>query len=180
MNLESGTSFALSKPKILLMTSGYGLLLAGSIWLLQMNDSSIRAVKSIWSAPWFIHGLGGLGILLSGAIIVGLIRKLLDSSPGLVFDGRGLNDNSGLFSTRVIAWDDIAGFGVKRVNQRRFIYVQLKEPGKYLQNLGPFRRASAWLNSFWVPSPVVITTALLAGRFDDILNKAKSFLPESE
>lgn len=126
---------------------------------------------------------GLLGIAMGSFLVLVTSWKVVDSSPGLVFDNEGLTDNTSAFSRGFIPWSDISGFEALRVggpSNTRVLYVILNDPDKYMVAWGPLKRALFSLNRILgARSPAALTSGYLTIGFDELESLANRFLTES-
>ena len=80
--MESGdeTIIELSKTKIVLLLLGASAFMAMGIWMLSLDDASIRSYRS-FNEPVLIHGLGLVTIIFFGICGLFALRKLFDKKP---------------------------------------------------------------------------------------------------
>jgi hypothetical protein len=110
--------------------------------------------------------IGAFSILILASLAyagINLTRRLLDGSPGLVLDVRGVTGSSVAFSAGFIAWSDIASFILKSLGRNgRRLYVFLKNDEKYMATCSPLNRIWLRATGATLTSPVTISPDALA------------------
>ncbi|OOG58317.1 hypothetical protein B0E48_06295 [Rhodanobacter sp. C03] len=166
----------LSKSKLLFLLLVSCAFVVGGYWMFTMDAAEIES-QSRFNSPLFVHGFGLAAIVFVGLAAVAVFRKLIDPSPGLVLDDRGLLDNSGAFSSGFIPWSDITGFEVRQISSRqRILFVLLKDPKKYIAKFKPIKRALLRANQSVAASPVAITSSSIAIGFDELVTLVNRYL----
>ena len=117
-------------------------------------------------------------MLFGGFGVFATIRKLFDSSPGLIIDERGITDNSSAFPGGFIPWADIAGFEARQIYNQRILYVLLNDHQKYIAKFNPIKRALLTANMKIAASPVVINVSSLQIGFDELFSLVNKHLLE--
>jgi hypothetical protein len=158
----------LSKTKLLATSAACLLFVVIGWWLFNMTDAEIQS-QGKFNAPWLVHGVGLAAMVLFGAMAPWIVGKLFDRTPGLQILDEGILENSNMFSMGLIAWEDIAGLEVYEIQRRKFIYVLLRDPEKYLSRCGNVKRSVLRYSMRLGPSPVTITSSSLAMSFPAVL-----------
>lgn len=110
-------SVPLNKTKLIQHAAGSGVFVLVGLWICSLSPSEMPGpVKHI---PWLGYGVSFLGIVLFGAVGFSLVQKLLGSAPGIVFDERGITDDSGVLAAGFIPWENINGFEVAEVSNQK-------------------------------------------------------------
>ena len=163
----------LSKGKLLLSTLGAFAFVAIGFWFVLAPPS--RTSSSLESTLFMVLGL--VAILFFGGIAILVIRKLFDSSPGLIIDEQGVTDNSGGLSAGQILWTDIEDISLLQIQRQRLILILVKNPQDYLdrQNNGWKRKLMA-MNYRQYGTPVSISTNGLKISFAELLEILKHHL----
>lgn len=166
MTTDLPISIHLSKGKLLLSTLGAFAFVAIGFWFVLAPPS--RTGSSLESTLLMVLGL--VSILFFGGIAILVIRKFLDSRPGLIIDEQGLTDNSGGLSAGQILWQGIADFKVLQIQRQRLILILVKNPQDYID-----RQSNAWkrklmaMNYRQYGTPLSISTNGLKISFDELL-----------
>lgn len=168
-------SIASSRSKTLLLLVGACAFVAAGYWLFSLDAEVIEARRT-FNSPALVRGLGIASMVFGGLAIFGLVRKLLDPSPGLVLDERGLTDNSTASSVGFIPWSEISGFQVGTTQGQRILYVLVREPERYIASASPFKRALLKVGQKVGPSPFGITSNTLKIGFDELVELANEHL----
>jgi hypothetical protein len=133
-----------------------------------------------------LRTVGLATVALFGSVALIALRKLLDRSPGLVLDDRGVTDNSSLFPAGFIPWSDIAGVTMRRFKSEHIFYMLLKDPDGYIARCGsPLRRTMLRIGQKFSrrkapPSPVAINCSNLNIGADELVRLLRGFLPPPE
>ena len=157
----------LSKSKMSFLLALSALFAIVGYWLFGMGATAIQSGRR-YNEPWFVHAIGIASMVLGGLGATAIARKLIDPSPGLVLDARGLTDNTSAMSAGLIPWSDIAGFETRRIQNQRILYVLLNDPNAFVSKFGPIKRALFNANSRFGSSPVAITSTALSVDFDEL------------
>ena len=169
------TEISLSKSKVFLLLLISAAFLVLGYWLFNLDASEIESHRR-FNSPFFVHGIGLASIAMGGFGALVAIRKLFDSSPGLVLDEHGLTDNSSAFSVGFIPWADITGFEPRQIHNQRILYVLLSDPEKFIGKFKPLKRALLSANMKIAASPVAVTSSSLAIGFDDLVSLVNEHL----
>ncbi|MGZ3882819.1 MAG: STM3941 family protein [Bacteroidia bacterium] len=157
---------ALSKKKILLMLTGSLAFVAIGVWFIVKPPVVHHAV---FGNPTLIFSAGIASVLFFGLCAVMLLRKLPDTTPGLVIDEAGLNDNSSGVAAGQIPWSDIDSFSVVEIQKQKIILVHVKHPQTYIERQsGSFKRKAMALNNKLYGTPVSITSNGLNIGFEEL------------
>ena len=158
---------ALSKSKLIAMTTGAAVAVAIGVWMLNQSAEEIAA-HGIFKSPGLVHGISLVGIIFFGLCgIVGVLR-LLDTSPGIRLDSGGLTDNSSPFSIGFVPWSEITGMEVRRIGSQRILYLLLKSPESVLAQARPWKRKVLKASLLLGPSPIAISSNVLSIGFDEL------------
>ena len=91
--------------------------------------------------------VGVVAVIFLGACAGFYARKLLDNKPGIVFDERGLFDNSSFVAAGQILWADIETASVLQLHRQKFVVLQLINPQQYIdRQASVFKRKVTTLN----------------------------------
>lgn len=158
----------LSKKKLVLMLAGSIGFVAAGIWFL-LNPPKIN--NALFGNPTFILVVSIAAILFFGLIVVYIIRKLPDNSPGLIIDQLGITDNSGGLAAGQILWTDIENISVFEINRQKLILLQVKNPEDYInRQSSAFKRKLMRINFNSYGSPVTISANSLQIGFNELLS----------
>ncbi len=152
---------------LLLLACGF---VASGVWIVGLDDAAIEAQRR-YNSPFMVHAVGVFTIVFCGVGAVYSLLKLFDSTPGLVIDEAGITDNSSALSAGFIPWSEIVGVTVGKVQRHNFVYIQIREPDRYLASCGPFKRLM--INSGPGISPIAISSISLKIGFDDLASLIK-------
>lgn len=158
----------LSKSKMVFLLLIACAFVALGWWMFARDAAEIEAQRR-FNSPLFVHGVGLFNMVFFGLAGIAMSRKILDSSPALIVDDRGLTDNTSAFSAGFVPWSDITGFEVRQIQRQRVLYVRLKDPEKYIARFSPVRRALFRASQRLGASPVTLTSSSMAIGFDEMV-----------
>jgi len=167
-------AFPLNKSKLALILLGASVFVAGGFSM--FHASAETASQSIIKSPALVHLAGLACIMFFGLCMIAALIKLLDASPALVLDDKGLTNNSGILGGSFIPWSEITGFQVTQIKGQRILYVLLRDPSCYLSTLTPLRRKLLKATLAIGPSPVAISSNLLSVNTEDLMESLNSRL----
>ncbi|WP_345841374.1 STM3941 family protein [Shewanella algae] len=168
----------LSKVKIMLIILGAIVFVLLGLWFLSMDAQAIESQKR-FNNPVLIYGIGIVSVVFFGLCGLVGIKKLFDSSPGLVISSKGILDNSSGMSAGVIPWKDVAGVGEYQVKKQRFISILLKDPEKYANNGNALRIMANRANIKMCGTPVSISANSLKISYEDLLGAITEYYRKS-
>ncbi len=185
MQANNEVVIALSKGKIVGSLAILCVLIPGSLWMASLDPAEIAAAAQQrflppgFRNPLLIHAVGWAGLIVGSLLGVALLRKLVDSRPGLILNGQGIVDNSSAFAAGLIPWPDISGFDVyapvKRHKRQRILVIKLIDPEKYIARGNRLQQALNRMNYKMCGSPIAITSSTLRVSFDDMLKLCSDF-----
>ncbi|WP_417355686.1 STM3941 family protein [Flavobacterium sp.] len=111
---------------------------------------------------------GVLGILFFGAIFISMVLKLAGNKPAIIIDDKGITDNASAVSAGLIEWSDILGVEITSVNNQLFISIYVKNPEKYMQNTGLFKKWMMKMNQSIQGTNINIPKTTLGDDFDEL------------
>jgi hypothetical protein len=129
MNQSEQIDIQLSKTKLALMLLGCVVFVGSGIWFLIDPPQSSNPILG---NPTVIFIVGLLAILFFGFIAFSIVKKLLDSAPGLIISDEGVMDNSSGFSAGFIPWIDVVAIKETRVVDQKFINIVVRNPQAYI------------------------------------------------
>jgi len=119
----------LSKSKIVLMLAGAVVFVVLGVFFI-IKPESFR--NSLFYSPITIVCVGVAAVLFFGFVVIALVKKLRDNTPGIIINNEGIVDNSSAVSAGLVIWDDITGIQIAQVMNQRFIMLILKNPNDYI------------------------------------------------
>lgn len=159
---EDRIAIASSKVKLVLLTAGALLFVAGGIWLFDIADAQRRY------APVYVKGVSLLAIGFFGLCALYGLFRLFDGSPGLILDREGIIDNASAIAAGRVAWRDIRDIRVMSVSGQRFLALVVDDPGKYLGQGNLLRRFFVRMNYKLYGTPIFISAHSLRMKFEDL------------
>ena len=169
------TKIPLSKSKVLFLLVISIIFLVMGYWLYGMDAAEIESRRR-YNSPAFVHGIGIAAFIMGTFGCIVAVRKLFDTTPGLVLDENGLTDNSSAFSAGFIPWNEIAGIEVRQVQRQRILYILLADPEAYIAKFSPLKQKLMRLNMRMAPSPVAVISNSLSVSFDELLDLATKYI----
>ncbi|WP_078119463.1 STM3941 family protein [Thiosocius teredinicola] len=156
----------LSKQKIFLLTLAAGIFVAAGVWLYLSASSDVG-----WENPLFVQIVAVIGVLFFGLCTAYGLRKMFDTTPGMVIDDKGIVDNSSGVSAGFIPWSDVIGFKVTTMHNQRFLSIEVQNPEKYIEQASGLKRRVVAMNAKFFGGPIHISSNTLKIRFDDLVER---------
>jgi hypothetical protein len=103
-----------------------GFVCAGISFMLNPEKYLTMLVRS----TKFIFFSGLIGVAFFGFIAFAIIKKLNDSSPGLIVSNAGIIDNSGGLPAGFIPWSEILKIKEQEIARQKFMAIIVKTPQK--------------------------------------------------
>ncbi len=170
--LKKETVIPLSKTKIVLLTLGSLVFVAGGAWMWTFGGPEITMdtlfYKIISLAAVLFFGMTG---------IYGL-TKLFDNKPGLVINQQGLIDNSSAVSGKLIKWSDIEGLEISQIQSTKFILIFVHNPQHYIDQASYVGRFWMKMNHKTYGTPLSISSNSLKCNFDELVVLIEKHLAE--
>ncbi len=170
----------ISKSKtllIVLITAGF---VAFGVWLLTQDADTIRSWRK-FNSPGLVYGVGIVSVGFFGMSGIFAIRKLVDTSPGLIINRDGITDNSSGVSVGFIPWSDVVKIGEYSRHGQKWFLVHVKDPDIYINRASLFPRISMRINRRLYGTPVCVWSNGLSIDYYqlhrlifDFFNKARS------
>jgi hypothetical protein len=177
MPAEQRIEIPLSKAKLAVMLLGALAFVAIGFWFLLVPPD---IDNSYWGNPTRIAIAGYASIIFFGLCGVVIIRKLLDTKPGLVIDDRGIIDNSSGLSAGYILWSDVENISVVEIQKQRLLMLEVKNPQDYISRQGNLlKRKGMEINDKMFGTPLSITASGLKMSFEDLSTLVKQKFQES-
>jgi hypothetical protein len=171
MNPGDEKIIELSKTKIALAILGSCAFVAIGVWMLSLDEESIRSGRSFrlfLNKPMYARGLGLLAIGLFGLLALFLFRKLFDKKPGLVFSDSGIVDNASAVAAGFIPWSEVIGSRIFEMPQQKMLIIMVKEPEKYIERGNAVKRKLNQANHNMCGSPISISANSLKIDFAEL------------
>ncbi|WP_330442875.1 STM3941 family protein [Flavobacterium sp. C4GT6] len=131
--------------------------------------ASIFIISYPIKIPSLLKYLAGiLGILFFGAVFITMILKLARNKPAIIVDDKGLTDNASGVSAGLIEWSDILGIEITSVTNQLFISIYVRDPEKYMQNTGLFKKWMMKMNQSIQGTNINIPKTTLGDDFDEL------------
>lgn len=164
MNHIDETTIELSKTKIALAILGTCAFVAIGIWLLSLDEASIRSSRSFrlfFNNPTYVQGLGLVSIVLFGILALFFFKKLFDKKPGLVFTNSGIVDNASAVSAGFIPWSEVTGSQMFEIQQQQMLIIMVRDPQRYVDRGNALKRKLNQANYKMCGSPIAISSTTL-------------------
>jgi len=163
---EKRSVIPLSKTKLLLLLLGAIAFVLVGLYLL---SKSFYAVASTGFSSVLLTIVGVAAVIFFGACAGFCARKLLDNKPGIVFDERGLFDNSSFVAAGQILWADIETVSVLQLHRQKFVVLQVKNPQQYFdRQASAFKQKVMAMNHKLYGTPLHISANGLQTSFDQL------------
>lgn len=159
-----------STVKILALTLGAFAFVAVGLWLWSIAETQVQHNAT------FLKCVSIAGIGFFGLCGVYGVRKLFDSSPGLIVNQHGIYDNSSAVAGDLIKWTDITGVEVGQVRSTRFLLIFVRNPEDVLKKANWFSRFWMTQNARLYGTPLSISANSLQCTFDELLQLVKQGL----
>lgn len=161
----------LSKTKITLAILGSAAFVAIGIWMLSLDEASIRSSRSFrlfWNNPMYVQVLGLLSILCFGLVGLFFFKKLFDKKAGLVFSNSGIVDNASAAAAGFIPWSEVMGADIFEMAQQKMLIIHVRDPQKYVDRGNAVKRKLNRANYNMCGSPIAISANALKINFADL------------
>ncbi|MCX4191129.1 STM3941 family protein [Methylophaga sp. OBS1] len=168
MQNEDEIVIALSKFKIILMIAGSLAFVVGGLWLTTLDSEQIESSRK-YSNPQIAHAVGYICMAFFGLCAAYGITKLFDSKPGLIFNHKGITDNSSGVAAGLIPWAEISGFSEYQIQRQKMLIIHVQDPKKYVDRGGAMKRALNNANMKMVGSPIAISSNSLKISYSKLL-----------
>jgi len=175
MHTEDEKVIELSKTKLRLLVAGSMIFVIMGLWMV-LHDSSQIAYQRPYNSPVLTYGIGTAGILFFGFCGAAGIRKLLDKKPGLILNSSGIHDNSSAVAARFVPWSEVIGFSIFEMQKQKTLVIIVREPERYIEAGGAFKRMLNRMNYKMCGSPVAISANSLNLGFDELLKICNAYL----
>ena len=171
MNSIDEKIIEMSKSKIALAIVGTCAFVAIGVWMLSVDEESIRSGRSFrlfLNNPMYVRGLGLLAIVLFGLLAIFFFRKLFDKKPGLVFSSSGIVDNASAVAAGFIPWSEVIGSRIFEMPQQKMLIIMVRDPEKYVDRGNAVKRKLNQANYKMCGSPISISANALKIDFSEL------------
>lgn len=171
MNSVDEKIIELSETKIALAITGATVFVAIGVWMLSLDEASIRSSRNFrlfFNNPMYVQALGLLSIVVFGLLAVFFCKKLFDKKPGLIFTNSGIVDNASAVAAGFIPWSEVMGAYVFEVPQQKMLIIKVKEPHKYVDRGNALKRKLNQANYKMCGSPIAISANTLKIKFAEL------------
>ncbi len=171
MNSTDEKIIELSKKKIALAILGTCVFVAIGIWMLSLEEASIRSSSSFrlfFNNPVYVQALGLLSIVLFGLLALFFFKKLFDKKPGLIFSSSGIVDNASAVAAGFIPWSEVIGAHIFEVPQQKMLIIEVRDPQKYIDLGNAVKRKLNQANYKMCGSPIAISANALRIEFAEL------------
>jgi len=175
MAIEEEKVIGISRVKTLLIVLGSLAFVALGIWFLTLDPEAIEA-KRRFNSPVLIYGIGAVAIIFFGACGIFGVRKLFDSSPGLVLNRQGLTDNSSGISVGFVPWSEVSRIEEFQIQKQKFISIFVANPGKYMDLGNVLQRKARRANLKMCGTPISISSKALKIRHNELQSVLEEYL----
>lgn len=117
----------------------------------------------------FAQLFGVIGFLYFAPILVYLLGAVLINKPGCIVSEEGITDQSQLYGSGFIRWDDIEKITIGNKHTVDFLSIHLREPENLIQNANPIKRQVLKLTAFLGFTTTIIDVSRLQISGPDLL-----------
>lgn len=164
----------INKALIALVTVLGCAIIVFGYWLYQMDEFQLSKMRH-HNELFTTHGMGILFIVFGLAIAVLSIKTIFGDRPGLILNSEGILKNPNLSTARLIPWSEIISFGVVEYRSDTRLVVNVKDPGKYIEDSGVGQRLIN-VEAKRFGSPVTISATFLKLTVDELEGLCNSYL----
>jgi hypothetical protein len=158
--MQEPIRISLSKGKIALRTFGAFLFVSACCWMWYAAGSRTTRFN-----PELLRAVALVGMVFFGLIAAFGFLKLTDSTPGLLIDEKGIQDNSSAFGKYFIPWENVLRLKSEQVKSTHFLLLFIKNPEEVLSQASRFQRFWMRQNHKLYGTPVSISAAVLQCDF---------------
>lgn len=161
-----------TKTILIVFVSAIFVLIGG--WMLSLSPESIESKRRM-NIPLVVYALGGAGVLFFGLGVVGGIWRLFSRKPALELNSDGVK----IFyigTTILVSWKEITGLSVYEIHNQKMLVIKLRNPNKYINRGGNFRRALARQSFNMCGSPISISSNSLKLKFQELIEVFEKYL----
>lgn len=178
MKANDPIEIPLSKNKLYVMLVGSLLFVALGIWMIISRHQYDNAA---FPNPVIILIVGIVSILFFGYIAFFLIKKLPNTTPGLIINSDGIVDNSSSVAAGLVLWSDIQEIKTTAVMSQQFLMIIVKNPEEYVNRQeGVVKRKAMQMNYKSYGSPVSISANTLNTDFDELYKTVQDKFREAK
>ena len=175
MEIVEEKVIGISKVKTLLILLGALAFVVLGVWFLTLDTQAIEAQRK-FNSPVLVYGIGGVAIAFFGACGIFAVKKLFDSSPGLVLNRQGLTDNSSAISVGFVPWSEVSRIEEHQIQKQRFISIFVDNPDKYMNAGNVLQRKARQANLKMCGTPISISSNALKMKYDDLYSVIEDYL----
>ena len=175
MEIVEEKVIGISKVKTLLILLGALAFVALGVWFLTLDTQAIEAQRK-FNSPVLVYGIGGVAIAFFGACGIFAIKKLFDTSPGLVLNRQGLTDNSSAISVGFVPWSEVSRIEEHQIQKQKFISIFVDNPDKYMNAGNVLQRKARQANLKMCGTPISISSNALKIKYDDLYSVIAGYL----
>lgn len=165
---------ALSKIKITVLTVlAFGFVALG-VFLLSLDANELTSSRR-FSNTTLVHAIGIVTIVFFGLCALLLLRKLFETSPGLILNAEGLIDNSSSISAGLIPWSEITGIGEYKIHSQKFVSIFVTDPHKYADMGNALTRMTNRANIRMCGTPINISANGLKIKYQELVELIEAY-----
>lgn len=163
MKLDDEIVISHSKVKITFSALGSLLFVIGGAWLLgiAIRNSEIESI--------ILAAIGVAAILFFGMILIYLLGRLSDHSPGLLINSQGIFDRSSAVAVGLIPWEEITDLSVKTARGQSFLTIHVRHPERFTNEGSWLKRMLLRGNQRFYGSPIYISSNTLEVNFSQLV-----------
>ena len=175
MEIVEEKVIGISKVKTLLILLGSVAFVALGIWFLTLDAEAIEAQRK-FNSQILVYGVGGVSIVFFGICGIFAVRKLFDSSPGLVLNRQGLTDNSSGISVGFVPWSEVSRIEEHQIQKQKFISIFVDNPERYVNAGNVLQRKARQANLKMCGTPISISSKALKIRYNELYSAIEGYL----
>lgn len=147
---ETPLTIARNPARLLLLALGGAVFIGCGIWMARGGAVSHRYTPETVATIGWLAILAGIGVIATVAVLVARKR------PVMVLDRAGLTLYPALGRPTDVAWADMAGWSITKVNKENLLVIGLRDLDGYFASLQGLRRIKALRQTQRIGSPVSV------------------------
>ena len=175
MEVAEEKVIGISKVKTVLMVLGSLGFVALGVWFLTLDAEAITEARR-FNSPILIYGIGVVAIVFFGICGVFAVRKLFDSSPGLILNPQGLTDNSSGISVGFVPWSEVSHVEEHTIQKQKLISVIVDNPQKYMSAGNLLQRKARQANLKMCGTPISLSSKTLKIKHGELQSAIEDYL----
>ena len=179
MSLLEEKEIELSKTKIILLIFGAITFVLIGLWFLTLDTQTIENSKRL-NSPTLVYGIGITSIIFFGLCGILCVKKLFDTSPGLILNSQGLVDNSSGISAGLIPWHEITHIEQYEIHKQKIISIKIKDPEKHINRGNFLKRMANRANIKMYGTPINISANSLKISHNELFTTIEDYFSANQ